>query len=196
MASITVPCFNQYPFTRHCLQALFPFICPARELIVIDNASTDARRAPWPMVHLARAGWACQDRSGNHFLDSPSHPEGEPSPPKSVTPRKMLNRLSNRLEGSYSEVRPETCMHSTTRVPSGRHLPRIGPWFAPRQTTTASQPPGEPEGTVSAYGLAATPGNLTPDFHDSEVPDNGPRPESHAGRDGEASAANASAGRE
>jgi len=41
LTSIIVPCCNQVAFTRFCLQALFRFTCPAWELIIIDNGSTD-----------------------------------------------------------------------------------------------------------------------------------------------------------
>ncbi len=42
LASIIVPCWNQLPFTRLCLQGLFRSTRPGSwELIVVDNGSTD-----------------------------------------------------------------------------------------------------------------------------------------------------------
>jgi len=41
LASIIVPCFNEWEFTRACLQSLFRYNRPPWELIVVDNGSTD-----------------------------------------------------------------------------------------------------------------------------------------------------------
>jgi glycosyltransferase involved in cell wall biosynthesis len=41
LVSIIVPCWDQLPFTRQCLQALFRHTRRTFELVAVDNGSTD-----------------------------------------------------------------------------------------------------------------------------------------------------------
>jgi GT2 family glycosyltransferase len=53
LASVVIPCFNQLPFTRHCVAALARYTRPPWELVAVDNGSTDGTAAYLQGVHDA-----------------------------------------------------------------------------------------------------------------------------------------------
>jgi GT2 family glycosyltransferase len=53
LASIIVPCWNQWEFTRLCLEALFCYTRTPWELIAIDNSSIDETGDELAAVHRA-----------------------------------------------------------------------------------------------------------------------------------------------